>query len=196
MVPNAENYDFKYYQDLVTDAKDTERLIELRKMASREDGENSKSGSSIAGTAAKNILKSGDFSVKGIAKGISKATKQQKKKSFLSEFKDEFLEESGIHDIQDEFTEIGNEFREGSGLKPKMTNADRKELEELEKKMEKKKIKQEKEMIEEEKEQTNKKSLSSVNEQLEALKKAKELLDAGVLTQEEFEKKKKELLDL
>ena len=46
------------------------------------------------------------------------------------------------------------------------------------------------------KEQTNKKSLSSVNEQLEALKKAKELLDAGVLTQEEFEKKKKELLDL
>ena len=82
-------------------------------------------------------------------KAFQKLQNNKRKKSFLSEFKDEFLEESGIHDIQDEFTEIGNEFREGFGLKPKMTNADRKELEELEKKMEKKKIKQEKEMIEE-----------------------------------------------
>ena len=44
----------------------------------------------------------------------------------------------GVRDIQDEFTEIGNEFREAIGLKPKMTHANRKELEELEEKRRKK----------------------------------------------------------
>ncbi len=50
---------------------------------------------------------------------------------------DEFLDDIGIRDLQDEFTEIGNEFREEFGLKTKMTHAERKELEELEEKAQK-----------------------------------------------------------
>lgn len=42
---------------------------------------------------------------------------------------------------------------------------------------------------------SDKKSLSQ-DEQIETLKKLKELLDAGIITQEEFEKKKKEILKL
>ena len=211
MGPDAEYCDFKYYQDLVTGAKDTDRLLELRKMAAEEDGETAKSGIAIAGTAAKNILKSGDLSIKGVTKSITKAAGKQKKKGILSGMMDEFLDDIGIRDIQDEFTEMGNEFREEFGLKPKMTHADRKELEELEEKMRKQEIQQsknsalnnkinEQKIIIEEKKKTqpkseNNKSLSSVNEQLDALKKAKELLDAGILTQEEFEQKKKEIME-
>lgn len=210
MGPDAEYYDFKYYQDLVTGAKDTDRLLELKRMASEEGGEISKSGLAFAGTVAKNVLKSGDLSIKGITKGITKAAGKQKKKGIFSGMMDEFLDDIGIRDIQDEFTEMGNEFREEFGLKPKMTHADRKELEELEEKMRKQEIQQsknsainnkinEQKKIIEEKKKTIKddeggKSLSSVNEQLDALKKAKELLDAGILTQEEFEQKKKEIM--
>jgi len=39
-------------------------------------------------------------------------------------------------------------------------------------------------------------SKMSFNEQVEALKKLKELTDAGILTQEEFELKKKEIMEL
>ncbi len=49
----------------------------------------------------------------------------------------EFIDDIGIRDIQDAFTEIGNEFREKFGLKTKMTHAERKELEELEEKTQK-----------------------------------------------------------
>ena len=53
---------------------------------------------------------------------------------------DEFLDDIGIRDLQDEFTEIGNEFREEFGLKTKMTHAERKELEELEEKRRKQEV--------------------------------------------------------
>lgn len=36
----------------------------------------------------------------------------------------------------------------------------------------------------------------SVDEQIEAVKKLKELLDAGILTQDEFDRKKKEVMNL
>lgn len=39
-------------------------------------------------------------------------------------------------------------------------------------------------------------SKMSLDEQISNLKKLKELLDAGILTQEEFDKKKKEIMDL
>ena len=41
----------------------------------------------------------------------------------------------------------------------------------------------------------DKKTLS-VNEQIETLKKLKELLDMGILSEEEFESKKKQILNL
>lgn len=214
MGPDGKYYDFKYYKDLLKEDKDIDRLIELRKKINNEENEDSKTGLAFIGDVTKNVIKSGDFSIMGVTKGINKATKKQKRKGIINGFMDEFLDDIGIRDIQDEFIEIGNEFREEFGLKPKVTHAERRELKELEEQMEKKKAKQsqkkamdkkitqQKKIIEEKKKKDEKKSnnnekktIQSVNEQLDALKKAKELLDAGILTQEEFEQKKKEILD-
>lgn len=211
MGPDSDYYDFNYYQNIVTEVKDTDRILELRAKAQEDTPVSAGvSGLEIAGAAAKNLLKSGDFSAKGITKAVTKATGNHKKKSIISGMLDEFLDDIGIRDIQDEFTEIGNEFREEFGLKTKMTHAERKELEELEEKRRKQevqrqknaafqdKVAQQKARVDAQRGKTTEVSTStkmSVKEQMELLQKIKSLLDAGVLTQEEFEKKKQEILN-
>lgn len=215
MGPDADYYDFNYYQNIVTEAKDTDRILELRAKAQEETPVSTgASGLEIAGAAAKNLLKSGDFSAKGVTKAVTKAAGKQKKKGIFSGMMDEFLDDIGIRDIQDEFTEIGNEFREEFGLKTKMTHAERKELEELEEKRKKQEVQrqknaafqdrvtQQKARIDAQKGRTAETSTQSaapakmsVKEQMELLQQIKNLLDAGVLTQEEFEKKKQEILN-
>lgn len=214
MGPDADYYDFNYYQSIVTEAKDTDRILELRAKAQEEAPVSGGSGLEIAGAAAKNLIKSGDFSAKGITKAVTKATGKQKKKGIFSGMMDEFLDDIGIRDIQDEFTEMGNEFREEFGLKTKMTYAERKELEELEEKRKKQKVQrqknaafqdrvaQQKARIDAQNGKTSKASMQSatpakmsVKEQMELLQQIKNLLDVGVLTQEEFEKKKQEILN-
>ena len=214
MGPDADYYDFNYYQSIVTEAKDTDRILELRAKAQEEYPVSGGSGLEIAGAAAKNLLKSGDFSVKGVTKAVTKAAGKQKKKGIFSGMMDEFLDDIGIRDIQDEFTEIGNEFREEFGLKTKMTHAERKELEELEEKRRKLEVQrqknaafqdrvtQQKVRIDAQKGRTTEtptqsaaSAKMSVKEQMELLQQIKNLLDAGVLTQEEFEKKKQEILN-
>ena len=211
MGPDADYYDFNYYQSIVTEAKDTDRILELRAKAQEEYPVSGGSGLEIAGAAAKNLLKSGDFSVKGVTKAVTKAAGKQKKKGIFSGMMDEFLDDIGIRDIQDEFTEIGNEFREEFGLKTKMTHAERKELEELEEKRRKLEVQrqknaafqdrvtQQKARIDAQKGRTTEtptqSAKMSVKEQMELLQQIKNLLDAGVLTQEEFEKKKQEILN-
>ena len=164
--------------------------------------------------AAKNLMKSGDFSAKGVTKAVSKAAGKQKRKSIFSGVMDEFLDDIGIRDLQDEFTEMGNEIREEFGLKTKMTYAERKELEELEEKRRKQELQIQKsssfqDAVNRKKEQidtdsnlytevpkTNTEtSKLSVKEQMELLQQVKVLLDAGVLTQDEFDQKKKEILN-
>ena len=90
------------------------------------------SGISFAGSVVNNVLKSGDISLKGVQKGINKANNKQKKENIFGGIKDEFMEELGFREIQDDFTELGNEFREMFGIKPKMTHAERREIEEKE----------------------------------------------------------------
>lgn len=144
MGSDAEYYDFNYYQSIVTEAKDTDRILELRAKAQDEAPASGVGGTSLefAGAAAKNLIRSGDFSAKGLTKAVTKAAGKQKKKGIFSGMMDEFLDDIGIRDLQDEFTEMGNEFREEFGLKTKMTHAERKELEELEE-LEEKRRKQE-----------------------------------------------------
>lgn len=216
MGPDAEYYDFNYYQDIVTEAKDTDRILELRAKAQSESPVSGVAGSGLefAGAAAKNLLKSGDFSAKGLTKAVTKDAGKQKKKGIFSGMMDEFLDDIGIRDLQDEFTEMGNEFREEFGLKTKMTHAERKELEELEEKRRKQEIQKQKNAafqdrvtqqkakvdaqkgrtVEAQTENTSNAKMS-VKEQMELLQQIKSLLDAGVLTQEEFEAKKKEILN-
>lgn len=138
MGSDAEYYDFNYYQSIVTEAKDTDRILELRAKAQDEAPASGVGGTSLefAGAAAKNLIRSGDFSAKGLTKAVTKAAGKQKKKGIFSGMMDEFLDDIGIRDLQDEFTEMGNEFREEFGLKTKMTHAERKELEEKRRKQE------------------------------------------------------------
>lgn len=213
MGSDAEYYDFNYYQSIVTEAKDTDRILELRAKAQEDAPVSGGSGLEIAGAAAKNLLKSGDFSAKGVTKAVTKAMGKQKKGLF-SGIMAEFLDDIGIRDLQDEFTEMGNEFREEFGLKTNMTHAERKELEELEEKRRKQEIQkqknsafqdrvnQQKAMVDAKKnatiglkQSTSEPTKMSVKEQMELLQQIKGLLDAGVLTQEEFDKKKLEILN-
>lgn len=85
MGPDADYYDFNYYQRIVTEAKDTDRILELRAKAQEETPVSvGDSGLEIAGVVAKNLLKSGDFSAKGITKAVIKATgKQQDNKKLI-----------------------------------------------------------------------------------------------------------------
>lgn len=214
MGPDAEYYDFNYYQSIVSEAKDTDRMLELRARAQNETPMSGSSGFDFAGAAAKNLIKSGDFSAKGITKAVTKAAGKQKQKSIFGGMMDGLLDDLGIRDIQDEFTEIGNEFREEFGLKPKMTYAEKKELEELEEKRRKQEIQhqknaaiqdrvaQQKAKIDAQKGRTTTTAPNSVEttklsmkEQMELLQQLKGLLDAGVLTQDEFDKKKNEILN-
>lgn len=152
------------------------------------------SGLAIARAAAKNILKSGDLSMKGVMRSVSKAVGKQKKKDMFG-------------------GEIGNEFREEFGLKTKMTYAEKEELEELEEKRREQEIQQMKDEAIQEKINQQKAKIAaqksssvdeprnengtkmSVKDQMELLQQVKALLDAGILTQEEFEQKKKEILN-
>ena len=118
------------------------------------------------------------------------------------------MEELGFREIQDDFTELGNEFREMFGIKPKMTHAERREIEEKELKRIKneaynsqvKKAQQEVNArkaasVIRDSNSMKKEAKMSINEQFEALQKLKELMDAGILTQEEFDRKKKEIMN-
>lgn len=214
MGPEADYYDFDYYQSIVTEAKDTDRIFELRAKAQEEKLTSAGgSGLEIAGNVAKNLLKSGDFSAKGITKAVTKAAGKQNKDGIFAHVMDGFLDDIGIRDIQDEFIEIGNEFREEFGLKTKMTHAERKELEGLEEKQRKQeaqrqknalfqdRVAQQKARIDAQKAKTDASSQCatiskiSIKEQMELLQQIKSLMDAGILTQEEFEKKKQEILN-
>ena len=214
MGPNAEYFDFDYYQNTVREAKETDRILELRAMAQDETPISSGSGLNFAGAAAKNLIKSGDFSAKGITKAVTKAAGKQKQNNLLGGMMGGLLDEIGIRDIQDEFTEIGNEFRKEFGLKPKMTYADKKELAELEKKRAKQELNREKNAVIQDRVASQKAKIDaqkgkaandpshssdvsklSMKEQMELLQQLKGLLDAGVLTQDEFEKKKQEILN-
>lgn len=206
MGADAEYFDYNYYQSL----KDTDRISTLRAKAQSEDVPSS-DAMNFAGAAAKNFIKSGDFSAKGVKKAVTKAS-GKKKNSIFAGMMDSFLDDFGVRDIQDEFTEIGNEFREEFGLPTKMTHAERKELEELEEKQRQAEIQRQRnealnDRISQQKAKIDamkgkdsdvvKESSSkmSVKEQMELLQQMKALLDAGVLTQEEFEAKKREILN-
>lgn len=188
---NSEFLDYKYYENKIrkikdkkNEEKDLKRLAELKQYDDNDI--NASSGMGFVGAAAKNILKSGDYSIKGIAKGIGKTSSKKKKKGAISGFFDELLDDMGIKDLQDEFTEMGNDIREEFGMKHKMTNAEKKELEELEAKYKKQQHKKTQKAPEE--------NQNTKNDKLQKIKEAKEMLDAGILTEEEFAEIKAKLI--
>lgn len=215
---DAEAYDFSYYESIIdgsnAEIKAIERNAKIDAFVESENG--IQSGINFAGDVVKNVIKSGDISLKGLSKGINKASKKQTKKNMFGGFMDELLDDIGVHDIQDCFTDIANDFREDFGIAPKMTHEERRDLAEKEEKRRRGEIERQKreaynrqvekarqainekkdEPVEELKEEPQNSSKMPINEQLDALKKLKELLDMGILTQEEFDAKKKEIMNL
>lgn len=205
MRAGGEDYDFDYYQSILKQAKEDARIIALREKASHEGSRVVETGVEVAGEVVKTVLEAGGVNTKKLSKGVAKAL-GKKKKGFLGEMVDGVLDATGVRDIQDSFIEIGNEFREEFGLKPKMTYGERKELEALEEKRRKQEIQSAKESsfdraVAQEKAKRRPPSAPSeteklsVGEQMALLREAKQLLDEGVLTPEEFEKKKQEILN-
>lgn len=210
MSSDAEYYDYNYYQAILDGIATTEK--EIRQFMSSNNNINDsdvQSGISFAGSVVKNVLKSGDISLKGVQKGINKANKKQMKENIFGGIKGELMEDLGFREIQDDFTEIGNEFREMFGIKPKMTHGERREIEEkdlnrIKNEAYNRQVKKARQELYERKANStirdsnnkNKATKMSINEQIDALKKLKDLMDAGVLTQEEFDKKKKEIMHL
>lgn len=144
-----------------------------------------------------------------IGKAIKKQVKESAKKQLKSNISSALLNNSEIEDLQDEFTEIGNEFREAFGFRPKETNKDRKEkaldeafeqqirrVELKEREIREAAMRTEREESAERERDThvNQGNSIGISEQIDLLRKLKDLLDEGVLTQEEFDAKKAEIM--
>lgn len=114
--PEREYYDYNYYQRILNDDFDDDTDEEI----------NSKKGlqldSRFVGDVAKSVLMSGNITPVGIVKGVSKATKKQIRRNATKGIGEKIKDELGLTDLEDEFTEMGNELREEFGLKPKMTH--------------------------------------------------------------------------
>lgn len=139
-------------------------------------------------------------------KGYSKLGKNE----IFGAIKDELFDDLGIYDLHDELIEWENDFREEHGLGHKMTHEEISELKEKERKLRENNLEEQKRMIFEKEVEKQRRLLllsrgkfkteetgtntMSTDEQIKVLKKLKDLLDAKILTEEEFTKKKNEIL--
>ena len=181
---NNEQHDYNYYQNFTADN------LNLDEYASSSNTSNN----SFLVDVADKIVKSKDYSIKGVVNGVKKASKKQIAKGIFSQMTDEFKEELGVYQIQEEFENVGNDLREALGLKRKVTT------QELREQQLNDAFKKRADEIKKESQREQSESVESVDDiplekKLEMLKKLKELYDAGVLTNEEFETKKREIMN-
>jgi hypothetical protein len=195
---NSEIYDYKYYQRFSDES--VEQIVEY--VPANTDGGGSGINGKFIGDVAKNVIKSGNFSVGGVVKGVAKASKKQARQSVTSGIAQEFKDELGITDLRDEFTIVGNEFRGMFGFKPKTTQREQKEQQmnatfdqQMAQAKQEAQTKQAAETVRPEPATSNSFNKMSLDEQIETIKKLKDLVDAGILTQEEFAIKKKEIMN-
>ena len=213
--------DYNYYQSLSDESLERafgipseDELDEYEEDEDDDDDDERKTGvnARFIGDVAKNVVKSGNFTVGGVIKGVGKASPKQARRSARDSVMRSLGDELGFSEVRDEFADVGNEFREAFGLKRKRTHADvRRELEQArEKQMNMafdKRVAEAKQrpsdtanedsQTERAEEKTTVSTPSySMDQQIELLKNLKELLDMGILTQEEFDMKKKEIMNL
>lgn len=149
---------------------------------------------SSLGDIAGAFLKSGNFSTKGLQKALSKGKKKNNAGGgFLKGLRDEF----GITDIQNEFLDMfGMETEETNDEREKRMLEAAFDYVVYQSRMELAAIQQQEAARAAQSHVAAQAAAKSVDGQIEAVKKLKELLDAGILTQEEFDKKKKEVMNL
>ena len=154
---------------------------------------------SISSNDMINALASTNILPKNISKSLKKAQKQSKKNSLLNGLVNSLGLNEMIDEFKDDITDIRNDFREEVGMKPLITKRALKEQQAIIKEQEKNKEfqkhvdKARQEAADKQNKKTCKLSFT-IDEQIILLKKLKELVDSGIITQEEFEKKKKEIL--
>ena len=182
-------HDADYY-----DQFSDENIIRAAEQDSYSTQDDTEDGAELLKGLAKSFIKTGS---------IGGAIKSQAKKQFRSTLSDALMTNSEMEDLQDEFTEIGNEFREAFGLRPKETNAGRREkaLDYAFDQQVRRAALADRAARDEARRRAAREEQTydniermSVSEQIEALRKLKDLLDEGVLTQEEFDAKKAEIM--
>lgn len=205
MSDEGYKYDAEFYNRMLKPAIKSVEYIENKNYSQlNQTTENNNAMSNFAKNTAKNIISGKKITPTGMVKGAVKAGLNS---TPIKKAKDSIFDDLGIYDIQDSFIDIGNDFRDMIGLKPKMTNEERLRLEKKQQRKNslsrKKTIKytfeeqlqMEREKIKNPQKIENLEKEKSINNQIETLKELKKLLDEGILTQEEFESKKKQVLN-
>lgn len=221
LAEDSDDYDFNlnYYENIINLENEVKREVDkyLKQKYKAKTNDTVQAGKSFVSEVANNIIKSKSFSKKGIKKEIKKTATKRVTNTLVGGIMDDVLDSIGVYDLQDAFTEMGNDFREEFGFERKMTHEERRRLKvkeenlkekekriilgerkHLEKMMYEEQLRLAKEQIRKNKTQEsveNNLPKYSIHEQFEALSKLKELLDMGILTQEEFEAKKKEIIN-
>ena len=205
MSDEGYNYDAEFYQRMLKPSIKSVEYIENNN-SPQESAPPKKDNtmSNFAQSTVKKIISGKKINPTGFVKGAVKAGLDS---TSIKKAKDIIFDDLGIYDIQDSFIDVGNDFREMVGLEPKMTNEERLKLE---KKQQRKKhlphkrttrytfeeqLQIEREKVKNPQKIENIEKKKSINSQIETLKELKKLLDEGILTQEEFENKKKEVLN-
>lgn len=161
---------------------------------------------SFVDDVAKSVIKSGRISTGSLLYGIGKATVKRAATDTGDEILEKVKKETGFSDLQDEFSEMANEFRTEFGLKRKKTRKEIREeqfQEDFERKKEyarnqiRTKVRTASLNYEADTESIIKAKVpDEINDQIDTLTRLKALLDAGILTPEEFEYKKREVLKI
>ena len=218
----ADKLGYEYYDSISYERALEQAEYELRRedelAAAQKENEISGKAIGFVGDVAKNIWKSKRFTPTGVAKSVVKATVKQNKQSFWNEVDDN----SVLSEFKDTGIEMKNAFRESFGLKPIPTSKTLKK--EKQDRIENRAYLIYLQQIEDAKKRfigpeyistdyfsteptvysfdeeefvENDEVMSTsytVDQQIEMLSKLKSLLDAGLLTQEEFDTKKKEII--
>lgn len=168
-------FDAQYYSDLMEAVEregDEEQREELAKAVD----------ASFIGGIAKSVLSSGDISARGVMRGVKKQAFAKAATGVMSGM--------GI-DIESETQGARQRTKSASTFKQKMEYAqiERRQLAEQA-------AARQKEPAPESAAQPQAQPAMSLSDQAAALKSFKELLDMGVITQEEFDKKKRQIMDL
>lgn len=197
----GDQYDYEYYQKLYSMSFD-KNYSPSGYDSTQNQNNGTNYNAAFMNDVAKNVVRSGNFSMRGIMKGVEKASKKQAKKSFFSELGAAIGEEMGINELKDEFIEMENQVREEFGMKPRKTYAEmedeqfRAAVERENNRMNNPSEYSEPEMNQQSTSVDNSIINMTYDQKIETVKKLKDLMDSGIISQEEFDQKKKQLLGL
>lgn len=175
MSGHGDSFNAAYYRDLL-------ELAENEKdKGGPEDTDEGGMDASFIGDVAKNVLSSGDLSVNGVMRGVKRTAKNQA------------------------FAKAATGVMSGLGLERASASSGSGRHEALGFKQRMKQARMERMMLDETREESKESNISdadtaqgtlSMQEQLQLLKQLKELLDMGALTQEEFDRKKQQIMEM